>query len=480
MKRLLLFTGVTILALQAVFLGLRVAGDRVGMDEAWIAEWAYFEASEGHARSELFRGYCLYGERVILIHRLFVLQASGVIRIAGFHLHWLRLMVLFMSMGLLLLVWRFLKRIGCDRDTALAGAAMLLVLPAFFRAAGFFRPEIMYTLFGFASFMCHEHRQGNWLRQAFAGLLAGLAMTTHLTGFCFIAAGVVLILWERRPRDIVPYFAGVAVAVVPWLIEVIIHYDLFLIQIRGEMVTAKTSFTLISPLLNLLEEHKRLFRSPESIVATTLILTSLISTTKDSFRRNAGFFTYFAAVAVVLGMISSTKTVTYTVPLLPFGAVCFGLALADWKSGKALGRGGRLRRTMFAFAAILAVIFGLWTGVSTVTGGFYDIEDVNTCAGELIPDDARCLAPMGFIFGQIDRLQISGLYLARVLCENREMSIGYLLDYADERCIRYIVLDDYWIEHITGCEEFLIRDQYEVDVIDTGELLVLRIANRER
>ena len=451
------------------------------MDEAWIAEWSFFEATEGCARSELFRGYCLYSERVILIHKLFVFLASGVIRIAGFHLHWLRLMVLSLSAVLLFLVWRFLRRSGCSRDIALAGTAILLALPVFFRAAGFFRPEIMYTLFGFGSFMCIGHRKGDWQKQILAGLLAGLAMTTHLTGFCFIVAGAVLILWERRPRDIVPYFAGVAVAAVPWMIEVIVHYDLFILQVQGEMLTAKTSFTPISPLLNLLEEHKRLFRNPQAIVATTLILTSLMATTRESFRRHAGFYRYFAAVAVVLGMISSTKTVTYTVPLLPFGAACFCLALSDWKSGKALGRGGHLRRTLFALAAILTVVFGLWTGAGTVTGGCYSPEDINSRAGEFIPDRASCLAPLHFIFGQVQRLRIGSLYLWRTLSDDEAgLSMEDLFVYAGRRNTEYIVLDEYWKDQIDGCREFLGDAPDYIRVTDTGELVVLELPSPGR
>jgi hypothetical protein len=358
---------------------------------------------------------------------------------------------------------------------------ILLFFPLFFRAAAFFRPEIMYALLGFASFMCIGHRRGNWLGQAISGLLAGLAVVTHIGGSVFLVSGAVLIAWEKRPRDLVPYLAGAAVAVIPWLLEIMFHYDLFLIQARGELVTAKTAFTPLTPLLNLLEEHKRLFRNPESITAAAMVIAGLIATAGETYRRNRDLYRYYFVAVLVMGMISSTKTVTYTVPLLTFGAVSTGLALSDWWSGRPLLRLEKTRRGALAVMAVLTVIMGLRSAITPLTGGFYSPEEVNARAGELIPGGSRCLAPLHFVFGQVQRLRIGSLYLWRTLSEDEtDLAVDDLVSYASDRNTWYVVLDGYWMERIGDWEEFLDDPPPWVEVTDTGELVVLDFSSPVR
>jgi len=481
MKRLLLFTGVTILAVQAVFLVIRVVGNRAGVDEAWLAEQAYFQSRDGYVHSELFRGYCHSENRIMLQHRLFILTAAGVIRIAGFHLIGLRLISLVSAAVLMLLFRNYCSRyLELGSRTVLAASGILLLMPLFFRYAAIFRPEMLYTAFGFGSFLCLAGEDLHRLRRALAGFLAGLSLVTHPNGVIFVIAGIALLLWERRFICSAVFLAGAAVVILPYVIELSGNIPLLREQLGGELSAGKTTFTILTPLLNLLNEHKSLFRKPETIFTSILILTSLLVTRRQTYRRFSPLYRYSAALLVSLGLLTSCKTVTYTVPLLPFGAAIFAVALSEFSRLRSEQSYRRAKRSGFAFAALILLLYGLYFSVHSISGGIYNIERENAPAGDLIPEGETCLAPMNFIFGQIDRLQISGLYLARVLCENREMSIGYLLDYADERRIGYIVLDDYWIEHTTGCEEFLAQDQYEVNVVDTGELLVLKIANRER
>jgi hypothetical protein len=480
MKRLLLFTGVTILAVQAVFLGLRVTGSRAGVDEAWLAEQAYFQSHDGYVHSELFRGYCHNEDRIMLQHRLFILMAAGLIKIAGFHLIGLRLIALTSAAVLMLLFRRYcLRYLELDSPTVLAASGILMLMPLFFRYTVIFRPEMLYTAFGFGSFLCLAGEDSHRLRRALAGFLAGLSLVTHPNGAIFVIAGIALLLWERRFICSAVFLAGAAVVMLPYVIELSGNIPLLREQLSGELSAGKTTFTILTPFSNLLNEHKSLFRKPETIFTSILILTSLLATPRQAFRRFSPLYRYSAVLLVSLGLLTCCKTVTYTVPLLPFGAAIFAVALSEFSRLHIEHRYRRAKRSGFAFAALLLLLYGLYFSAHSISGGGCYIERENALAGDLIPEGETCLAPMNFIFGQIDRLRISGLYLARVLCENREMSIEYLLDYAEQRRIGYIVLDDYWIEHTTGCEEFLNQDQSTVDVIDTGELLVLKIVNRE-
>lgn len=478
---MLLFAGMTILGVQAVFLGLRVTGSGAGVDEAWLAEQAYFQSRDGYVHSELFRDYCHSENRIMFQHRLFILVAAGVIRVAGFHLIGLRLISLVSAAALMLLFRKYCSRyLELDSPTVLAASGILMLMPLFFRYTVIFRPEMLCTAFGFGSFLCLAGEDSHRLRRALAGILAGLSLVTHSNGVIFVIAGIALLLWERRFICSAVFLAGAAVVVLPYVIELSRNIPLLREQLGGELSAGKTTFTILTPFSNLLNEHKSLFRKPETIFTSILVLTSLLVTRRQTYRRFSPLYRYSAVLLVSLGLLTSCKTVTYTVPLLPFGAAISAVALSEFSRLHSEQRYRRAKRGAFTSAALLLLLYGLYFSVHSISGGTCNIERENALAGDLIPEGETCLAPMSFVFGQIDRLRISGLYLARVLCENREMSIGYLLDYAEERCIGYIVLDDYWIEHTTGCEEFLKQDQCTVDVIDTGELLVLKIANRVR
>jgi hypothetical protein len=98
-----------------------------------------------------------------------------------------------------------------------------------------------------------------------------------------------------------------------------------------------------------------------------------------------------------------------------------------------------------------------------------------------MPPGSSCLAPLHFVFGQIQDHRIGSLYLWRTLSDDSDvLRMDDLLAYAGDFGAGYIVLDSYWEERIGGCREFLENPPEGLTVCKAGELSVVEVVSPVR
>ena len=422
------------LACLAAGLGGRV----LNVDEAWIGEQAWFFSQEGSARSDLFAGYESSEARILVYHRLIVWTGAGVVRLLGFGLPQLRLISLASALALLALLARSREATGAT--LRFGPPAILVSMFLFYRFAGYYRPEAMLALLAWIQwcFVLRAAKTGKALFALLAGASGGLGILAHLNGLAFAAGSAAALVYARKPGNaLLSASVAAAVGLGPVALEAAGEPSLFLGQFTGEFVRTKTSLSALTPFLNLAREHQRLFRDPGMILVTLTTAAAFLSGGRRRISEAPLFYIFSIASLVALAAITGSKSAKYAIPLMPFAACEIWAGLERALSGK---DGPRWRRwPVLALSAALVCFGGISTAILAASPA-QDLAEENRAAGELIPDGSSCVAPIGFVFDEIGRVRIFGLYLAERTGDEGLTSSG-LLAFAREREAEYVVLD---------------------------------------
>lgn len=436
----------TVLVLLAIFVGLLVAslpGYRLGtIDEPWIAEQAYYLASQGTVRSEMFTGYAANESRIFVYHKLLVWLGALSVKLLGLNLWLLRSISLGSCLALFGLMYRHLSRArGPGRFDFLVSVLILFACPLFFMRIFIFRPEFLVTLCGFASyfFISRFISRNSRLNLLASAILAGLAVLSHLNGLIFIAAGIVLLLFQRAYLSAMTF--GIIAILVSgfYLIDCVGHFEQMVEQFTGSPGNHTANLNPVNAIANLLGEHKRLFRRADIIGISLLYFMSLVHQRINFGKVRTPRNIYTLALIITLGLVSSNKTPTYAILLFPFFAMPIASSLIHSLTGRPSGR----------FRMFLPITFALYLGLGLHTNAntaFSDKEHVEirhaAVASQLIPGSV-VLAPLKFMFNQIDQFELRSLEAANLLMveDNLTTTFENLNQYARQIGARHILFD---------------------------------------
>jgi hypothetical protein len=392
-----------LLAVLVALLLASIPGHPIHVDEPWLAEQSYFLARDGYVHSNFFRGVDGGEQYIVLYHRLFILLQSRLFAVFGLSVLTARLASILPGAILLgLVAWYARRDLGLGVAGALGAVAVLLLMPFFTWSFAIARPEMLVAALGFASFMAVERATRppaamGWA--ALAGVLAGGAMLSHLNGSVFIAAGVGALAIRRCVLEALALALCAGLALVPYGVDIVRHRALFELQLHGRMLGGVTTFTMATPLLNLLHEHQRLFRMPEIIFPSVLFFLCVLlgwRRASPALRFTAG---YTLLLMVALGALASRKMVHYAAGLAPLWALVIVAVLAQVPQMER-----RAQRVLQAAAAAM-LVSGMWFAVMALKGKTR-FEAFHAAVTRDIPDGARCLTPMRLLFNQVERLDL--------------------------------------------------------------------------
>jgi len=428
-----------------------IPGLYVDIDEAWLGEQAHFLSQDGIVRSEMFDGFLHYDERILVYHKGFILAGAVFLKIFGFGLFSLRIVSLLSLAFIFILMFRICRRYY-DTITFLCSAVIFLLCPLIFRNSILYRPELLVALLGLLSFTCLkiflDWGNNRWL--IISGLMAGLAAFSHLNGLIFIGAGGAVLAYRRQWSKLIIFGVASFAISMFYFYDVPGHWELFKYQFSNDPSNAGENAALYKPVLNLLNEHKRLFRKPEIICITTLFAISLIQSLRDKRRFNYDFIIYSLAAVLFMGLLNHNKTTKYAILYFPY----FALLAAD--NIRHLWNNPRLIRCP------LQILFMLILGASTVVGlefagrllltGKENLEEINRAVCAHIPENSRVLAPIQIMFNEIDNYRILGLHPARLLLkyDGQPFTLENLCGLAREKDVKYIIIDSEYRKQL-GC-----------------------------
>lgn len=444
----------TLAILFTVLLGLSIYHQRIHIDEAWLGEQSYRQSEEGVRRSELFRGLLEYDEHVLVAHKLFIWLGALTIGIFGWHLWALRLVPLVSGAALIILLWYYFHRRSREHSGPSFSIAMLYLLaaPLFFRFVNLYRPEVTLSACGLSSFLLlAEYINSRKLAALLASAaVSGIGFLLHLNGVIFIGAAVLALLWVRQWKAAIAFALVSAAMSSLYFYDVIGHWDKFWYQFTSDPALDKQDLTWYAPVWRLLNEHKRLFRKPEVIFASILHFCALWYYWKNVPRTERWIAIYAIGLVICLGAFAQGKTVAYTILLLPVSAIIVAVASVTWLN--------RLRESPRALSLaatpvwLMFLCHSLYDNATFALTQKRDVAATNRVAASFIPGGATVLAPLDFIFEEIDKYQIQGDEAAGWIMKLERPDIGDIhkslhapdyLKFAEARNIDAIIMENH-------------------------------------
>ncbi|GAB4328478.1 MAG: hypothetical protein Kow0074_24430 [Candidatus Zixiibacteriota bacterium] len=427
-------------------LAISIPGQRLIGDEAWLGEQAYFLVQDGVIRSELFHGYAMQDERILITHKLFILLGALSTSLLGWGITPLRLLSLLAGVATLaILVWELRRSSGRASPARwLIGLAALIGMPLYFKFINLYRPEVMLGLCGLASYvtLARYLEQNKSTRLVASAVLAGAAVLVHVNGMMFIAAGMVVLALHRRWSAVFVYLLLSAAISSLYFVDVIGRWDLLIRQLQHVPSLTAEDFRWSTPFWRVLDEHKRLFRKPE-IIFTTLLSGSAFVYAWVRCRQWRRSLLAYAVVAVFgLAAVAQAKTTPYAIPLMPLFALVIAKATAHWLDTRTA-----TPRWVTVSAVVLWSLFlahSMFENSMTALTGKQDVAADNRRIAELLPRGATVLAPMEFIFNEIDRFDVRAVMLAELLLaghHDAELSMDQIEDFARQHGITALVFN---------------------------------------
>lgn len=422
-------------------------------DEAWIGEQAYWAAKEGRVRSELFRGLLHAEQRQWVYHWLFVWQGAGVIRLVGWSALVLKLISLTYLGAFLLISYRHLRAHFLPTPPARYLFYTLLLGNALVVEYGYvFRPEVMLMCLGFGSWILLQrylHTPGSGGRHLLlAALLAGLAALTHFNGLIFVVAGAGLLLLRRRLGAMLA-FAGVALVVFSACFWDIMAHEAWAVYLRQLTPALQhPQPRLLTYLGYLLDEQKRFFHSPAEVALSLLVLAAGAVLYKSRYRtpRLADAVLYLLLLMGALACLAQAKTTKYLLLYLPHLCLVITLAFVHQPP-----RPAWLPRALHTLLGLYLVINIGFTGYL-----FRQHEDQPTQNRQLAQHLARyrhcrVVAPLEFVFHEIEGFSIQGTTCYKVLMETGQIPDGGLSLFTEAaRFQRQVIILDENSRHVLG------------------------------
>lgn len=441
----------SVVIIMIALLAISIPRYPIDVDEAWLGEQAYFLAEDGVVRSEMFQGVLQYDTQMFVYHKGFIWLSSLFIAAFGLDLIVLRLVPIICLLLLCRALYRYCRE-EADGDSFVFMLAILLMCPVFFHGIKIFRPELPVTLAGFVSFACVMNylKTGHSGRLVVSALFAGLAVLIHLNGLIFPGAGLIVLLFARRWKAVVPFgLIAVAVAML-YVVDIPGHQDVFFMQFRGDPSNAAANADILMPIKNLLAEHKRLFRKPEIVGITILCIVALCFDRSIWRTRRKYVGIYVIAMILLMGFINHNKTVKYSILQFPFFALIIGNFVRGIMTGSV-----RLPRMKSMSIAIVLVGYGAFGTGYAVYSSLSERENIRLINQELaamMNPGSRVLAPLSFMFNEIDHFDIRGMLPARIVLEQKgeafeAESVGR---YAAEHDISYLIINDYYSHQLGG------------------------------
>ncbi|HNP18964.1 MAG TPA: glycosyltransferase family 39 protein [Fulvivirga sp.] len=308
---------------------------KIDVDDCMLGEHAYWMAKEGKVKTVLFWGNGLnWAQEQFHYHKLFILVGAIFIKIFGFSLTVLKSVSLVFTIAFSFILFKFLRSIyGRQRGLQLTTLSLLLLIinGQFFERSFMYRPEVMVMFIGFISFIFLDLYNQNQKKSyiILSGIMAGLAVFTHLNGLIFAFATVVILLFNLRIKDII-WFS------IPFILTASLYFfnitngaefQQFIFQFTNDPNLAKKDFSIFEPFYKILNEHKRFFHSPKEAVFSILFVLSLIIGYKNYSSREKYLFHYLIFLIIGLAGLSHGVTAKYAIIYYPFMIILIAISI---------------------------------------------------------------------------------------------------------------------------------------------------------
>lgn len=433
------------LLLISIAMALLSLFDRqIGTDDAWFAEQSYWFDKNGYVRSNLFDGLNNFGKEHLAYHRLHVWQGGFMIKLFGWSEYSFKAIMLAYFLVFLLAAYAFFKKSKLFTEQS---QYLLFYTLAITHSVTVFllftnRPEIMIMTFGFSSFslLFFSLKKHQMSKVILSAVFAGLAVLTHLNGLIFVVAGAVLLLSLKNYRHF--WYFSVTSFLVSLLYFMILQdmndVRLYLQQMQFNPALKGESFSVWGIIIKLLNSYIPYFHKGSDASYTFLFAFTFWWFRKEIFKNEVSrnIFVYFVSVAVTLAVISPGFKDLYLVYHAPYAFLLIALLYKDILTLSVVKQR--------AFAALLVLFFLTQWGETVIlmnkkTPGLSDLHArVSQSLG--IERGDRIVAPITYVFNEIDKFNIKVLYAYQFIAEQKNINLKenfFKMAFEDQR--KYLI-----------------------------------------
>ena len=205
-------------------------------DEGLLSEISWHLVKDGVFAQPLWAGYLGFEHFSVHPNYLYFLFLAFSFKILGVGIFQARLVSVLSGLFLMIFFYLFVEKMWRKKEAQIA-TILLFLNPLFILSARIVRQEMVTALFAFLAISfailgLKKNRNNIFL----AGIFAGLTILAHLNGV-FVSFAVLVLLFmkkifvRKREWNVIGYFIlGITIALLPYLIFITIHWDIFFLQ----------------------------------------------------------------------------------------------------------------------------------------------------------------------------------------------------------------------------------------------------------
>lgn len=465
------------------------------VDDAWLGDHAYWLAKIGHAKSELMRGITMQEEKLVVHHKFHTYLGAGFIKLFGFSLPVLKSISLISFLLFILIFYRFTYRKLFSKKEFIFAVLILLANALIFNLSFVYRPEILVMTLGFISYVFLNRPNDKIpaiLSSMFAGLFAGLAVSTHLNGLIFPVAGFALLIWNKRFKESAVFTMSMLPTIGIYFLDMttLADYRLWHYQLNDSpsVETLNQHSIVMQFIMRIVDEQMRFLHSPKEIIFTVLFLLTFIPAFRY-LKQHRNLLRYTLLLVIMLTLVSVNKSSKYIILYLPYLVMIITLSLryifnpdsSQLFIPKSLQKKHLPRVVSFIVFSYMAIQMVYNFDIATDK---HNENDTRRITREFIgtqTDTLNIIAPMTSVFNEIEhfnRIQGEICYNELKKSDPSIYKAGFLRK-AEEFDIDYIILSEFFIVHF-GVDQLeeddLLASRYEM-VHKSHDMVILRNHN---
>ncbi|WP_461064715.1 hypothetical protein [Spirosoma horti] len=421
-----------------VMIGLTFYHRSAHFDDAWFAEQSYWLVQNGWVRSEFFRGYNHWEDRIYIFHKLFIYAGALLMGTINFSLPVSKLITPLFGGLTGWLIWRYTNKQPVEERWI----AVLIYFGCGTIIRYFFvnRPEIMCMSLGFASYVSMARSAKVRSKLVLAGIFAGLAALTHLNGLIYLAAGFLWSFIRTDWRSSLWFGIAGGLTFSLYGLDALLtnNFSLMSMQFLNDPAT-QAGLRFTDKLLVMLNYHQLFFHSHGEVPLTVLTLLTLLAF-RHYVRLTQPVFLYLVLLISTFWVLSKSNFDFYYILFVPWMALFIAHCVVAYLPNISVRYRSvaKCLLTGYFVFSLFSIFKVLEENYTQLYIPFYNAE----LAEHMPLQHTKIIAPLSFFWGQGSNYQIHGLtYYYFLDKKNGPIPLTSFFKIADKEGVEYIVTD---------------------------------------